>query len=58
VLNEDPGSSDIREQGDFTITFNWQTVDDFGDPIEPGIYCVSAILLTTGQKQSTELRVR
>ena len=58
VLNEDPGSSDIREQGDFTITFNWQTVDDFGEPIEPGIYCVSAILLTTGQKQSAELRVR
>ena len=58
VLNEDPGSSDIREQGDFTITFNWQTVDDLGNPVEAGIYCVSAILMTTGQTQSADLRVR
>jgi hypothetical protein len=58
ILNEDPGSSDIRQQSDNTIIFNWQTVDDFGDPIEAGTYCVSAILITTGQRMSTEINVR
>jgi len=59
ILNEDPGSSDIRQQSDNTIIFNWQTVDDSGSPIEPaGIYCVSAVLTTTGQSMSTEIKVR
>jgi hypothetical protein len=58
ILNEDPGSSDIRQQSDNTIIFNWQTVDEFGDPIDGGTYCVTAILLTTGQRMSTELDVR
>ncbi len=58
ILDEDPGSSDIREQGGFMITFNWQTVDNVGDPLPSGVYCVSAILVTTDQRQSLELRIR
>ena len=58
VLNEDPGSSDIRRSGG-GWTFNWQTVDD-GIPLDAGIYCVSVLLMTTSppQVQSTEIRVR
>jgi hypothetical protein len=60
VLNEDPGSSDIRLQTDGQWTFNWQTVDDFGNPIAAGTYCFSVVLMTTEppQRQSTEIRVR
>jgi hypothetical protein len=60
VLNEDPGSSDIRMQSDGRWTFNWQTVDDNGNPIAAGTYCFSVVLMTTEppQKQSTEIRVR
>jgi hypothetical protein len=60
VLNEDPGTSDIRQLADGSWTFNWQTVDDEGNGIDPGTYCFSVILLTTDpqQKQSAELRVR
>ncbi|HSN52140.1 MAG TPA: HYR domain-containing protein, partial [Woeseiaceae bacterium] len=60
VLNEDPGSSDIRLQGDGNWTFNWQTVDDAGNPVAAGVYCFSVVLMTTDpqQSQSTEIRVR
>jgi hypothetical protein len=60
ILNEDPGSSDIRLQSDGLWTFNWQTVDDEGDPIAAGTYCFSVVLMTTDphQVQSTEIRVR
>ena len=60
ILNEDPGSSDIRRFSSSEWQFNWQTVDDFGNPIEPGVYCVTVILMTTSppQTQSTEIRVR
>ena len=65
ILDEDPGSSGIRRLSGDGWQFNWQTVDDLGNPIEPaGIYCVSAILLTTSaprielQRQSTEIKVR
>ncbi len=60
VLNEDPGSSDIRQQANGRWTFNWQTVDENGDPIAAGTYCFSVRLLTTdpNQIQSTEIRVR
>jgi hypothetical protein len=60
VLNEDPGSSDIRQQSDGQWTFNWQTVDDDGNPVAPGTYCFSVVLMTTDpyQTQSTEIRVR
>ena len=60
VLNEDPGSSDIRQQADGQWTFNWQTVDDEGNPIAPDTYCFSVVLLTTDPKQtqSTEVKVR
>ena len=60
VLNEDPGSSDIRQQADGQWTFNWQTVDDEGNPIPPDTYCFSVVLLTTDPKQtqSTEVKVR
>ena len=59
VLNEDPGSSDIRRSGG-GWTFNWQTIDDFGSPLDAGTYCVSVLLMTTSplQVQSTEIRVR
>ena len=60
ILNEDPGSSDIRPASGTGWQFNWQTVDDSGNSIEPGIYCVSVVLMTTSppQTQSTEIRVR
>ena len=60
ILNEDPGSSDIRLQSDGQWTFNWQTVDDDGNPIAAGTYCFSVVLMTTDphQVQSTEIRVR
>ena len=60
VLDEDPGSSDIRQQSNDNWTFNWQTVDGEGNPIAPGTYCFSVVLLTTdpNQRQSTEIRVR
>jgi len=60
VLNEDPGSSDIRRAANDAWQFNWQTVDDLGDPIEAGVYCVTVVLMTTDpvQTQSTEIRVR
>jgi hypothetical protein len=60
ILNEDPGSSDIRQQSDGRWTFNWQTVDDEGNPIAAGTYCFSVVLLTTdpNQTQSTQIRVR
>jgi hypothetical protein len=60
ILNEDPGSSDIRLQSDGQWTFNWQTVDDEGYPIAPGVYCFSVVLLTTDpqQTQLTEITVR
>ena len=60
VLNEDPGSSDIRQIEDGSWTFNWQTVDDEGNALPSGVYCFSVVLLTTdpNQVQSTEIRVR
>jgi hypothetical protein len=59
ILDEDPGSSDMRRSGD-GWTFNWQTVGDGETPIETGTYCVSVLLMTTSppQVQSTEIKVR
>jgi len=59
ILDEDPGSSDMRRSGD-GWTFNWQTVGDGEIPIETGTYCVSVLLTTTNppQVQSTEIKVR
>jgi hypothetical protein len=59
VLDEDPGSSDIRRSGD-GWTFNWQTVGNGDIPIETGTYCVTVLLMTTSppQVQSTEIKVR
>ena len=61
VLDEDPGSSGFQKQTDNSWQYNWQTVtvDELGNtiPIQDGDYCVDIILMTTGQKQSTELKV-
>ena len=61
MLDEDPGASGFQKQADNSWQYNWQTVtvDDLGNtiPIQPGDYCVEIILLTTGQRQSTELKV-
>ena len=59
ILDEDPGRSTIRRSGD-GWTFNWQTVDDMGNPIDGGDYCVTAVLMTTSppQTQSTGIKVR
>jgi hypothetical protein len=61
VLDEDPGSSGFQKQADNSWQYNWQTVtvDELGNtiPIQVGDYCVDIILTTTGQKQSTELKV-
>jgi len=58
VLNEDPGSSDIRRWEGTGWQFNWQTVDGNGDPIAAGRYLVTVTLLTNGATQSTTVRVR
>ena len=59
VLNEDPGSSMIRQLSDGSWTFNWQTVDENTDPIGPGDYCVRVTLMTSPyQFQSTMIKVR
>ena len=58
VIVEDPGSSGFQEMSDKSWQYNWQTVDTFGNPIDSDKYCVSVILLTTGQTQSTEISVR
>ena len=61
VLNEDPGSSDIRPGPGFSWQFNWQTetVDDLGNPIATGDYLVTVILMSDPiQTQSTTIKVR
>ena len=58
VLDEDPGSSDMREMSDFSLTFNWQTDDSAGEQIPPGPYCVTVILMPTDQRMSTGIRVK
>jgi hypothetical protein len=61
VLNEDPGSSGFQKLADNSWQYNWQTVtvDELGNTvsIQPGDYCIEVILLTTGQRQSTEIKV-
>ena len=58
ILDEDPGSSGIRRASGDGWQFNWQTVDVNGDPITAGDYCVSVVLMTTGQTQSADIKVR
>ena len=60
VLNEDPGSSDIRRFESTGWQFNWQTVDDVLEPLAAGTYLVRVTLLTTSpmQTQETTIRVR
>lgn len=60
VLDEDPGSSDIRRFDGTGWQFNWQTVDSLGDPIAAGTYLVRVTLLTMDPMptQETTIRVR
>jgi len=64
LINEDPGSSDIRRSPGGGWQFNWQTVYNTGDaregePLDPDQYCVSVRLLSDpSQRQTTEIRVR
>jgi hypothetical protein len=58
ILDEDPGSSDMREMSNFSLTFNWQTDDSEGVPVPEGPYCVTVILMLTDQRMSTGIRVK
>ncbi|MDH3490870.1 MAG: HYR domain-containing protein [Gammaproteobacteria bacterium] len=57
MLDEDPGSSDIRETAGGGWQFNWQTVDEFGDPVASGDYLFIVTLLTTSQQQVARIKV-
>ncbi len=62
VVNEDPGSSGIRQKNDFTWQFNWQAVGPDGQdlPAERGgtFYCAMVEDVTTGQRQYGELKLK
>jgi hypothetical protein len=58
ILDEDPGSSDMREMSDYSLIFNWQTDDSEGIPIPDGPYCVTVRLLTTDQAMSAGIQVK
>lgn len=57
VVNEDPGSSGFQQMPDNSWQYNWQAVDNFGNPLPASNqgggtpYCITVTLVTTGQQQ-------
>ena len=49
----DPGSSGFRFKSDLAWEFNWQSDDEFGNPLPKGAYCASVTSSLTGQTLSS-----